>query len=63
MTEDETVGWYHCFNGHEFEQTSSNSEGQGSLRFTGSPTVRYDLATEQQKEKRERKELRKYLKR
>ena len=25
------VGWPHCFNGHEFEQASGNSEGQGSL--------------------------------
>ena len=21
MTEDEMVGWLHCFNGHEFEKT------------------------------------------
>ena len=25
------VGWHHRFNGHEFEQTSGDSEGQGSL--------------------------------
>ena len=25
------VGWHHQFNGHEFEQTSGESEGQGSL--------------------------------
>ena len=31
MTEDEMVGWHHRFNGHEFEQTSGDSEGQGSL--------------------------------
>ena len=31
MTEDETVGWDHRLNGHEFEQTQGNSEGQGSL--------------------------------
>ena len=30
MTEDEMVGWYHWFNGHEFEQTLEDSEGQGS---------------------------------
>ena len=30
-TEDETVGWHHRLNGHEFEQTSGDSEGQGSL--------------------------------
>ena len=31
MTEDETVGRDHRLNGHEFEQTRGNSEGQGSL--------------------------------
>ena len=30
-TEDEMVGWHHWLNGHEFEQTPGNSEGQGSL--------------------------------
>ena len=30
-TEDEMVGWHHCLNGHEFEQTPEDSEGQGSL--------------------------------
>ena len=29
-TEDEMVGWHHQLNGHEFEQTSRGSEGQGS---------------------------------
>ena len=31
MTEDEMVGWHHQLNGHEFEQTPGNTEGQGSL--------------------------------
>ena len=31
MTEDEMVGWHHRLNGHEFEQTLEDSEGQGSL--------------------------------
>ena len=31
MAEDEIVGWHHRLNGHEFEQTQGNSEGQGSL--------------------------------
>ena len=31
MTEDETGGWHHRLNGHEFEQTLGDSEGQGSL--------------------------------
>ena len=30
-TEDEMVGWHQPFNGHEFKQTSGNSEEQGSL--------------------------------
>ena len=25
------VGWHHWLNGHEFEQTQGDSEGQGSL--------------------------------
>ena len=31
MTEDEMVGWHHQLNGHEFEQTLRDGEGQGSL--------------------------------
>ena len=31
MTENKRVGWYHWLNGHEFEQTLADSEGQGSL--------------------------------
>ena len=31
MTEDEMVGWHHGLNGHEFEQTPGDGEGQGSL--------------------------------
>ena len=30
-TEDEMVGWLHRLNGHEFNQTSRDREGQGSL--------------------------------
>ena len=30
-TEDEMVGWYHWFDGHEFEQGPGDGEGQGSL--------------------------------
>ena len=30
-TEDEMVGWHHWLNGHEFEQTLGDGEGQGSL--------------------------------
>ena len=38
MTEDEMVGWHHQINGHEFEQTLGDNEGQGSLAC-GSPWV------------------------
>ena len=31
MTEDAMVRWHHWLNGHEFEQTLGDSEGQGSL--------------------------------
>ena len=31
MTEDEMVGWHHQLDGHEFEQTPGDGEGQGSL--------------------------------
>ena len=34
MIEDGTVGWHHCVNGHEFEQTLGNGEGQGSWPAT-----------------------------
>ena len=31
MTEDEMVGWYHWLDGHEFEWTPGNGDGQGGL--------------------------------
>ena len=31
MTQDEIVGWHHCLNGHEFEQTPGVGGGQGGL--------------------------------
>ena len=31
MVEDEMVGWHHQLNGHEFEQTLGDGEGQGNL--------------------------------
>ena len=31
MTEDETVGWYHRLNGHEFEWALGVGDGQGGL--------------------------------
>ena len=32
--ENEIVGWYHQVNGHEFEQTQGESEGQGTCHFS-----------------------------
>ena len=29
--EDEIIGWYHQLDGHEFEQSLGDREGQGSL--------------------------------
>ena len=49
MTEDETVGWHHRLNGHEYEQAPGDSEGLGSLECF-SPwdrIVGHDLVTEQ----------------
>ena len=34
-TEDEMVGWHHQLNGHEFEQTLGDDEGQRSLVCCG----------------------------
>ena len=31
MTEDEMVGWYHRFDGYEFEQAPGVGDAQGSL--------------------------------
>ena len=31
MTEDEMAGWHHGLNGHEFEWTPGNGDGQGGL--------------------------------
>ena len=45
------VGWHHRLNGHEFEQTPEDGEGQRSvagLQFMESQRVRHDFATEQQ---------------
>ena len=49
-TEDEMAGWHHWLNGHEFEQTLGEREGQGSLVCCNpwGHRVAYDLVTEQQ---------------
>ena len=49
MTQDEMLGWHHRLNGHEFEQTPGDGEGQGSLACC-SPwgcRVEHSLVTEQ----------------
>ena len=48
MTEDEMVGWCHQLNGHEFEQTLGDGEGQGSLACF-SPCSRQELDMTEQK--------------
>ena len=48
--EDEVVGWHHQLDGHVFDQTPGDSEGQGSLGCC-SPLggkVGHNLATERQ---------------
>ena len=46
MTEDEMAGWHHRLNGHEFEQTLGDSEGQGSLECCSSwGHTEYNLVT------------------
>ena len=48
MTEDEMAGWHHRLDGHEFEQTLGDGDGQGGLACCG-PSVRrvvHDLAIE-----------------
>ena len=44
VTENETVGWYHRINGHEFEQILEvvKEEEPGRLRSLGSLRVGYD---------------------
>ena len=48
------VGWHHQLNGHEFEQTLGDSEGQGSLVCCSSwgYRVRHDLVTKQREFKK-----------
>ena len=60
VTENEMVGWHPWLDGHEFEQTLGDTEGQGSLamlQFMGSQRVWHDLAAEQQQQKPVRKLL------
>ena len=47
IPEDEMVGWHHQLNGHKFEQTPGDSEGQTSAAVHGVTKSRTHLATEQ----------------
>ena len=50
-TEDEMAGWHHRLNGHGFEQTLGDSEGQGGQAcciLWGHKDSDTTLATEQQ---------------
>ena len=52
VTEDEMVGWHYWLNRYEFEQTTGDSEEQGSLASYSSWSCRvgYDLVTQQQQQ-------------
>ena len=59
------VGWDHGLNGHEFEQTLGDSEGQRSLMCC-SPwdrRIRHDLQTKQQDENRENENIKRHKER
>ena len=45
-TEDETVGWHHRLDGHEFEQAPGGGEGQGSLAVYSSQGFKESDTTE-----------------
>ena len=49
------VGGHHRLNGHEFEQTLGDGEGQGSLACCSSwdHRVRLDLVTEQKQQRKQ----------
>ena len=46
-TEDEIVRQHHQFNGHEFEQTLADGEGQGSLVYCSPWSCKESDTTEQ----------------
>ena len=50
LTENDMVGWHQWFNGHEFEQTLGDGQGQGSPECCSSwgQSVRHNLKTDQQ---------------
>ena len=64
VTKDMMVGWHHWLNGHEFEQTQGDSEGQGSLICCSlwMQIVRHELAIERQQHKKKRSTSKNLLK-
>ena len=53
--EDEMVGWHHQLSGHEFEQTSGDGEGQGSLEGCSPRGCKESDTIEQQSNNHKRK--------
>ena len=51
------VGWHHCLNGHEFEQTPGDSKGQGSLVCYSPWGHKESDMTEQQKKEKKKKQV------
>ena len=47
MTEDETVGWHHRLNGHEFEEAPGVGDGQRGLVFCSPWDLKESDMTEQ----------------
>ena len=61
MAEDKMVGWHHRLDGHEFEKTLGDSEGQGSLVCCSPWGHKESAMTEQLNNNREsRKRLRSF---
>ena len=54
MTKDDTVGWHHQHNGHEFKQVPGDVEGRGGLECC-SPWGRKDLDMTQRLKSNNRK--------
>ena len=48
MTEDQMVRQYHQLNGHEFEQTLGDSEGQGKLAYCSPWVAESDMTANEQ---------------
>ena len=46
VTENEMVGWHHRLNGHGFEETQGDREGQGSLAYCSSWGLKESYTTE-----------------